>query len=45
MTFVLASGAVEADLLVVSTMAAEATSAAIRDAVAYCGSVGAADTI
>jgi L-aminopeptidase/D-esterase-like protein len=34
LTFVLASGAVEADLLVVSTLAAEATSAAIRDAVA-----------
>jgi L-aminopeptidase/D-esterase-like protein len=33
MTFVLASGAVEADLLTVSTMAAEATALAIRDAV------------
>ena len=33
MTFVLASGAVEADLLTVSVMAAEATAAAIRDAV------------
>ncbi len=32
-TFVLASGAVDADPLVVSTQAAEATSAAIRDAV------------
>jgi L-aminopeptidase/D-esterase-like protein len=34
MTFVLASGEREADLLAVSTLAAEATSAAIRDAVA-----------
>ncbi|MEJ7891338.1 MAG: P1 family peptidase [Solirubrobacteraceae bacterium] len=33
MTFVLAGGAVEADLLTVSVMAAEATSAAIRDAI------------
>jgi L-aminopeptidase/D-esterase-like protein len=33
MTFVLASGRVEADLLTVSVMAAEATAAAIRDAV------------
>lgn len=33
MTFVLASGAVDADLLAVSVMAAEAVSAAIRDAV------------
>ncbi len=34
MTFVLASGTVEADLLTVSVMAAEAVSAAIRDAIA-----------
>jgi L-aminopeptidase/D-esterase-like protein len=33
MTFVLASGAVEADLMAVSVMAAEATAAAVRDAV------------
>ena len=33
MTFVLAGGDVEADLLTVSVMAAEATAAAIRDAV------------
>ena len=33
MTFVLAAGAVDADLLTVSVMAAEAVSAAIRDAV------------
>ena len=35
MTFVLASGAAEADLLTVSVMAAEATASAIRDAVSW----------